>query len=69
MVEGGMGGYVSFSPDGKQLVYSDSRLIRTIEVEGTSRPRMMPDQRGKNKHPNWSPDGQWIVFSSDRDDL
>ncbi|HTM55422.1 MAG TPA: hypothetical protein VL175_15435 [Pirellulales bacterium] len=66
---GEMGGYVSFSPDGKQLTYSDSLLIRTIDIDGKSRQRIVPEQKGKNKHPNWSPDGKWIVFSGDRDDL
>jgi Tol biopolymer transport system component len=66
-VEGEMGGYVSFSPDGKQLVYSDGLMLRTIEVEGTRRFQLMPGQKGKSKHPDWSPDGQWIVFSSDRE--
>ncbi len=65
-VEGEMGGYVSFSPDGKQLVYSDGLMLRIIEVEGTKRFQLMPGQKEKAKHPDWSPDGEWIVFSSDR---
>ncbi len=65
-VEGEMGGYISFSPDGKQLVYSDGLMLRIIEVEGTKRYRLVPGQKGKSKHPDWSPDGKWIVFSSDR---
>lgn len=65
-VEGEMGGYVSFSPDGKQLVYSDGLMLRIIDVEGDKRYRLVPGQKGKSKHPDWSPDGKWIVFSSDR---
>ena len=64
---GEMGGHVSFSPDGKKLVFADALKMRIVDVEGDDQPRLLPGQAGtKNKHPCWSPDGQWIVFSSDR---
>lgn len=65
-LKGGMGGYVSFSPDGKQMVYGDSYKIRLLETEGTNNAQPMPDQKGHSYHPDWSPDGAWIVFISDR---
>jgi WD40 repeat protein len=61
-----MGGFTGFSADGKKLVFSDGMQMRLVEVAGTGPPRMIPDQKGKAKHPAFSPDGQWIAFSSNR---
>ena len=64
---GGMSSTPSYSPDGKRLAYSAAYLIMIVDVEGTQRPRLLPDQKGKNFEPDWSPDGRWLVFTSDRD--
>ena len=61
-----MGGFVAFSPDGKQLVFDNHFQIYLVDVEGNSAPKVIPHQTGRNKSPDWSADGKWIVFSSDR---
>ena len=57
-----LGGVVSFSPDGKRLVYSSDYKLYTIEVDGAANSKMVPGQRGRNHHPHWSPDGESLVF-------
>ncbi len=66
--KGEMGGFISFSPDDKQLVFSDALRIRIVDAEGDARPRIVPGQKGHNRHPNWSPDGEWIVFVGSTED-
>lgn len=61
-----LGGSVSFSPDGKQLAVGIRWQVQILEVEGDAPPRIVPKQEGRNRNPDWSPDGQWIVFASDR---
>ena len=64
--EGEQGGSISFSPDGKRLVFDNGYKIYLLEVEGAAPPQRIPRQKGQNKDPHWSHDGHWIVFSSDR---
>ena len=59
----------SFSPDCKQIAY-ESRSgsvfnIYAINVDGTGA-RKLTDG-GSNENPSWSPDGRYLVFSSNRE--
>ncbi len=61
-----MDGAVSFSPDGKQLVFSKAGEIHTLDVVGDAKPHKVAGQQDKNWHPSFSPDGQWVAFASSR---
>lgn len=62
-----MHGCLSFSPDGKRLIVSVERKLQILDVDADTPPQIVPDQRGQNLAPDWSPDGRKILFVSDRD--
>lgn len=67
----------SFSPDGKKIVYVSMRPtsgtntdwnseICVMDTDGRNQ-RRLTDHSARDGHPAFSPDGQQIVFESDRD--
>lgn len=65
----------AWAPDGKRIVYRDSRRginqddeIYVVRADATGAKNLTEDP-GNDWGPDWSPDGRTIVFNSDRDGL
>ncbi len=62
------GGYLAWSPDGKQLAfyhkYDDKKTwsIHTMNIDGTNRKRLTHARNKWDSAPAWSPDGKKIAF-------
>ncbi|MFN0056140.1 MAG: TolB family protein [Planctomycetales bacterium] len=59
----------SYSPDGRQIVFTSSRDgdpdIYVMNADGTG-VRQLTNAKGYDGGPFFSPDGQWVIFRSDR---
>ena len=71
LVRRGDGSHSSWSPDGKQIVFSWNGgagvdQLYLIDVDRDAQPRLLAGQDPVryNYDPDWSPNGQSVVFSS-----
>jgi TolB protein len=62
----------AWSPDGKRIAFVGPRVPRAgkpdiwvMNAEGSHKVRLTRD-RLSERSPDWSPDGRWIVFATDR---
>jgi dipeptidyl aminopeptidase/acylaminoacyl peptidase len=53
---------VSWSADGKRIVFSANRRLSTLDPDGKGTAGL-PNQHGDSVEPTWSPDGQWLAFA------
>jgi Tol biopolymer transport system component len=62
----------AWSPDGKKIVYASTAGtgkygIAQVSLDGVAGPTITGGEGGNQRHPGYSPDGAWLVFSSDKD--
>jgi TolB protein len=61
-----------WSPDGTRMLFSSEEHsqwgIYTMSLDGSDVQQLTTFDVGDHPHPNWSADGAWIVFNSDRFD-
>jgi Tol biopolymer transport system component len=57
-----------WSPDGSKLVFYradlsiDADAVFTVDVDGSDEFQVTPWALGAGDHPDWSPDGNWLLF-------
>jgi Tol biopolymer transport system component len=56
--------YSDWFSDGKRIVYSFSDQLWTADTTRTDSTQLTENNYTDNRYPAWSPDGEWIAWSS-----
>jgi len=57
-------GQFHVSPDRTRVVYTGGDDLWAIELDSGAQPHLLLSEFGNTEMPIWSPDGQWVVFTS-----
>jgi len=70
--------YATFSPDGKRLVFEwdhsgfvsppAEKAVFVVDLDGTHLRQLTPWNENSGDGPDWSPDGQWILYHTHEGD-
>lgn len=52
------------SPDRTRVVYTGGDDLWAIELDSGAQPHLLLSEFGNTEMPTWSPDGQWVLFTS-----
>ena len=67
----GKGAQPSFSPDGKKIAYikytGTDANIYIMGIDGENQVQITDSKKGYAQNPKWSPDGNYLIFSSSKD--
>jgi len=55
---------VSFSPDGRQILYGDGRVVKVKDTQSTENTRILSGHEGEIRDALFSPDGKQVISTS-----
>src|SRR5262245_6313669 len=58
---------LDWSPDGQRLAYVSGGTISLINADGSGHTVLQTGTRGRDSSPSWSPDGDWIAYTTRRE--
>jgi dipeptidyl aminopeptidase/acylaminoacyl peptidase len=58
---------LDWSPNGQRLAYVSGGTISLINADGSGHSVLPTGTRGRDSSPSWSPDGDWIAYTTRRE--